>query len=736
MNKKYKSVANVHYLPVGLTNFQKDLIEILISLHAKSFQHEFNPADVERLLKLESDKHSSSASIKLEGSTDSPNHSYPSLTSRQLTYMFNTHIRAVANHPCLLVDHYMPRQFLRMEPTERLVNSSDKFQKLQRILNTLVGMKNPNNGKILKIALISHSIKELDLLESLILGKYFKSKRLSGTSLYFEKNDFVKDMELKSKYERIRSIVHLTNSNKEASHGSSDESSKDSKPSHPNLNGSHTSNGSHGNNYMGYPKDDYDYSAKHDFKKRKIDDRNWLFLTTSTHLMHEPNLLDPYSLDLIISFDPLFNPLSPAIDNINQSHFQYETVNEKITQRMKNQYRVPIVKLLVKDTPDHYFLENGLNFEVDSVKEYEYIKTAINHFLKCRKLDRHDTEPNTDLYYKDFLIRLLTIMQPTNNNNTSNSTAISDEIKLSDTSSMDMTDLEYIIPRCTDFIYPNSEIHISTGDFNIKSYQTELMKKTINRLNDIEERIRENDKKLYEKRADETFRQNHIDELKVEIGQIFKKKQDLEKTKVDSEKRFERINSESVKLKEKLAQLKDSEDELKELQMFVRNSETNGESQLKAKITEYEDTIKSQTELLDHLIGDNEQKTKINDELRIKYQHDSTQAATEASTLAELKKTVETLKKEKESTIGLSLNLKGHELMESHLLGELDLAKRRNEFLETYIEKMTKEYNLKNNGNAGSSSSSNTNSKSNTPNNSEEYNSRHRSTRSNAPTYT
>jgi len=370
---------NVNYLPVGLTNFQKDLIEILVSIHAISFRNELNGV-----------KHEPTMS----------DNGYPSLSSRQLTYMFNTHVRAVANHPCLLVDHYMPRQFLRMEPTERLINSSDKFRILQTLLHCLSTLCNPENGELLKIAIISHSIKELDLLESIVLGKQFKLKRLSGTALYAEGTDFKRDMQLHGR--EMSSMKNVSNSGEAKSmavrstspstssanispvESAEEHGSRGSTPVTTTSNNTHantvssgwaststtnggsnasssgsSSSGPIGTSYTGYPKDDYDYSIKHNRKRQKVDNRNWLFLTTSTHLAHEQTLLDEYSLDLIISFDPLLDPTLLAIKNINKSHFQYSTT--KVTQRMKNKYKVPIVKLLVRDSPDHYLLQNDEN---------------------------------------------------------------------------------------------------------------------------------------------------------------------------------------------------------------------------------------------------------------------------------------------------------------------------------------------------------------------------------------
>ncbi|SMN20836.1 similar to Saccharomyces cerevisiae YDR295C HDA2 Subunit of a possibly tetrameric trichostatin A-sensitive class II histone deacetylase complex containing an Hda1p homodimer and an Hda2p-Hda3p heterodimer [Maudiozyma saulgeensis] len=759
---------NVNYLPVGLTNFQKDLIEILVSIHGISFRDELNGV-----------KHESTM-------TDS---GYPSLTSRQLTYMFNTHVRAVANHPCLLVDHYMPRQFLRMEPTERLINSSDKFRILQALLQCLSTLRNPQSGEILKVAIISHSIKELDLLESIVLGKQFKLKRLSGTALYAEGTNFKRDMQLhgqamssiKSTSTFTATVAATTQSTTASSTSLSPSSanvspadsaeergSRGSTPSmstsnNPNTNstgststatngGSNTStsgsssSGPIGNSYTGYPKDDYDYSIKHNRKRQKVDNRNWLFLTTSTHLAHEQTLLDDYSLDLIISFDPLLDPTLPAITSINKSHFQYHST--KVTQRMKNKYKVPIVKLLVRDSPDHYLLHNDLNLEHDVVKEYDNIKNAIHHFLQCRRPQEGDsndsmtTEIQDKEYYREFLQNILSTSTDLKENNNSDN----DVIPLSETNKTE-DPTKWLMPKFVNSVYPNSEIACSEDSFSIKSYQTTLMQKTTARLDAINGRFNENESRINELRIKETQRQGLIDSLKAEIGTIFKSKQDLEKVKLDSEKRFERTNNESIKLNEKMTNIQKYQDELDDL------TKQDNNTILQETFDQLSQVISTHKITIQQLMETNKKQSLENDDHRATYQRDSSQAAAQSTELATLKKTVETLKKEQTGNIGVSLNLVGSERMETHLIGELDLAKRRNEFLERYIAKMTKDYKLhldsssgkastpangSTNGNDGNNNNNNgsaTSSKSNTPSGTEEY-SRHRSTRSAAPSYT
>ncbi|KAG0657789.1 hypothetical protein C6P45_002338 [Maudiozyma exigua] len=738
---------NVHYLPVSLTNFQKDLIEILVSLHAASFHDE-----------LEGKEPSNGTTVN----------GFPALSPRQLTYMFNTHVRAVANHPCLLVDHYMPRQFLRMEPTERLISSSDKFIILRELLHCLSNMKNPITGDLLRIAIISHSVKELDLLESITLGKQFKLKRLSGTALYAEGNDFKRDMTMHNgKNDTFASSIQRdskvnpadptdstivdehNNARGSTPNGSSGTVISTTSTGTNTTSGSNSSSGSVGNSYTGYPKDDYDYSMKYKRKRQRTDDRNWLFLTTSTHLTHEETLLDEYSLDLIISFDPLLDPKLPAISSINKSHYQYHST--KPTQRVMKKYKIPIVKLFVKDTPDHYLLHKGIHVEHDAVKEYENIKNAMYHFLQCRRQSDSIIESKGSEYYTQFLYQLLSAATNETKNTEmqrGKSPEYHDVIPLSEPT--DLGTSQSFVPQFVNSIYPKSQIKCYGEPFSIKSYQTTLMQRTISRFDAINGRYNENELEINDWRLRETERHNLIDSLKEEIGIAFKSKQDLDKVKLDSEKRFERANNESIKLNEKMDRIQKNQEELARL-IEVISSPNVTENTIQQTLDKLLSDISSYKQTLDTLSDVNKKQSLENDDHRIKYQRDSSLAAAQATELTALKKTVETLKMDESANIGLSLNLIGSEHMEKHLLGELDLVKRRNQFIENYIEKMTKEYKLdkidktvsdsssrpnKDGSSGPNKSGSGTSTKSNTPIGSADDYSRHRSTRSAAPSYT
>lgn len=633
MNRNARN-SQVFYLPVGLTPFQRDLTEILVSLHARSFQRE---------LACSNDNSNNDAIVE-----------YPKISSKQMTYMLDKGIRVVANHPCLLVDHYMPRQFLRMEPTENLVTTSDKFQKLQGLLSRFIERDRHEFPDVLKICIISHNVRELDILEGLVLGKKVRIKRLSGTSLYDERHFFPLD---------------TADSPLEGS------DSKDGTPS----------NESSSNKYTGYSRDDYDYSLKRRFKSMQKNDEDWLFLTTTTHLINDPELMNGYNVDYIVSFDPSLDPSLPALDN------------------MKNraQKTLPLVKLLVIDSPDHFMLERPLAEDTD---KYQHLKNAIQHFLLMRH-STYDSLPTVD--YDELVNKLL--------GGESTIPSLS-EIQLSPVST-DVSPFQIIM---TKLAFDENKLAIEDNVFDMKTYQSELNRRTLDRLLKVQNECRHGDEILVRKRRCETERQDYLDETRVEAGNIFKKFQTTEKSIIDSEKRLERCKTEASKLDDKISILTG---EIRELQRITAMQDVKSEIQT---CSEQINSLKSRRQSLLEL---NSQKNQRNDALRSQYQQKSSEAAERSQCIKLLKDAVTQLHKDVD---GQALRIQTQSLLSQEQRLKTDLAslRSRSKFLKSYVARMASYYGLNFSTNDGTLSNG-----SNAQNGRSTLN-RYRSTRSNTPAYT
>lgn len=156
--------APIYYLKLEQTVYQKCLIDIIIELHKP------------HLLKyLQNHKTLDFGDVEKQKQTN-----IMSDDSMIEALIFN--MRQIINHPTLLVDHYIPRNFLLLNSKENIITLSNKYHKVSEILDKLV----EKDAKKTIIISVSNA-KEMDLVESFLLGKTgLQYYRFSGSSLYYD----------------------------------------------------------------------------------------------------------------------------------------------------------------------------------------------------------------------------------------------------------------------------------------------------------------------------------------------------------------------------------------------------------------------------------------------------------------------------------------------------------------------------------------------------------------------
>lgn len=697
----------VFTVPVGLTEFQRDLIEILLSIHHETLLKELNIPSTNSSASSSNTIATPPESDDLINKTEvqaSPY--YPNFTPRQMLYLLDTHIRAVANHPCLLVDHYMPGQFLRMEPKQRLIDPSNKFYILQKLLFELSNYQSKEFGS-LSITLVAHSMKELDLIEGLVLGQNFNLKRLSGTTLYDEKNVYSRGNQSNSNSFSSTSSLTSTHAATASSSSTSVSSKASSSPSSSSSSSTNTNItvdsyhiNSNLNKYTGYAKDNYYYRNKHYNKKRKLgndngEEKNWLFLATTKHIIHDEDLLHRYDTNLIIAFDPLIDDTMPCLNipSIEQSQTQINvkqrrkngTSSQQRRKRKQNKNhllrKIPIIKLLVIDSPDHYIINQNLSNEQDVETEYNNIKKSLVHFFKTRRNINVEHEGN-NIDFNQLITQAL---------NSINDTSIQ-SVQLLLSEDNDETSQGEIL---SDWFQPqfqqnyndtiSSSLKISLHQFNLKNYQFELMQKTLARLNEINSRCEFNNNVLIDKRLEETDRQNQLDCLKKSIGSNFKTLQSRQKLQNETEKSLESVITENGKAKIIYNNLKKKYDELNGLFQEI----SNDESLLKTKIIEYETNCNKLKTQVDDLLEISKKKTIDEDRLRSTYQTDSNTAAKKSLELKNWEKSKQFLEGRQKNPQWAELTFNSVLSSKYNLEREVKQMKKTNQFLRGYIDTMT-----------------------------------------------
>ncbi|EGW31696.1 structural maintenance of chromosome protein 3 [Spathaspora passalidarum NRRL Y-27907] len=161
----------VCYLPTLLTRFQQSVVDLLLHLFSSELLNEVK-------------------SKRLRTSIDSLLESAPTTKENGLnTYekisLLYEQLMKVNCNPSLLVDHFIPKKILLVETNERQTNLSGKSQLFNRIVDSLIDTKRYPEGFYMLV--VAGSVKELELIEGLILGKRLYYENYSSAKLYDDK---------------------------------------------------------------------------------------------------------------------------------------------------------------------------------------------------------------------------------------------------------------------------------------------------------------------------------------------------------------------------------------------------------------------------------------------------------------------------------------------------------------------------------------------------------------------
>ncbi|KAG7192913.1 uncharacterized protein KQ657_001370 [Scheffersomyces spartinae] len=164
----------VFHLPTPMTQFQMDLNEVMVQL----FYGELTQA----VFESSPHKRTSIDSI-LDSHPGAHNTNSGDISGRhyeKMNILFNQ-LRIVSKHPSLLVDHFIPKKLLLLEVVDRLINMSGKFQIFNRLIDNLI-----DRNEKYHLMVVAESVKELELIEGLIIGKTLLYQNLSRSKLYEE----------------------------------------------------------------------------------------------------------------------------------------------------------------------------------------------------------------------------------------------------------------------------------------------------------------------------------------------------------------------------------------------------------------------------------------------------------------------------------------------------------------------------------------------------------------------
>jgi Class II histone deacetylase complex subunits 2 and 3. len=167
-SSEFEPEQRIYYLPTILTRIQKELLEVMIQIFSTDLLNEI---------------HSKNQRGSINSLLD--NASSPILNSYDKLNLLFDQLMIIDKHPSLLVDHFIPKKLLLLETNEKLSTLSGKFLLFNKLVDTFI-----EEAKVpFHLLVVAPSIKELELIESLVIGKKMYYKNLSSNKLYDDNRD-------------------------------------------------------------------------------------------------------------------------------------------------------------------------------------------------------------------------------------------------------------------------------------------------------------------------------------------------------------------------------------------------------------------------------------------------------------------------------------------------------------------------------------------------------------------
>lgn len=162
----------IYYLPTTFLPIQRDLQEIVIQIFGDVLTEE---------VRLKRQKTSINNLLDNAGLQETAS-TVSSFSQVEKLNLFYEQLCLITRHPSLLVDHFMPKKLLLLEVNERLLCLSGKLKFFNRFIDALV--ESSDSDKPVDLLVVTQDVKELELVEGLIIGKLLHYNNLCADRLY------------------------------------------------------------------------------------------------------------------------------------------------------------------------------------------------------------------------------------------------------------------------------------------------------------------------------------------------------------------------------------------------------------------------------------------------------------------------------------------------------------------------------------------------------------------------
>lgn len=582
----------VYYFPTELTKLQTELQEFVVNI--------FNPKLLQDIYKKKQKTriHSLLDSDDGNGSNDGREHELS--PTDKIDYLYEQ-LTTITKNPSLLVDHFLPKRLLLLEINERLSRMSGKFELFNRILDSMIDdfYHGPqfDDHPTYNILVVAESIRELELIEGLIIGKELYYNNVSSLKLY-------------------------------------DDTPKPKQKSKPKPKSKF--------------KDKDEDSSSDDFEFRKSRSRRYsrkpssskstplvcLNLITSLQLYNNYTpLLDESNanfgsgglqIKMIFSFDPNLDSKCPSIEMIrNQSQSTFYT---------REMIKIPIIIPVPIYSIEHMQVQipppNTTNVTSDISESSRHWKQQIVYSFLVNRINNHDNDSDNLNFYLDIYGKKMDkIIDWFHNWDTINFPIENQEFwgRFDDKLMINYKD-EVLIEHLNQNYLPKviGNDNDTIFDFNVdvldyKSYKAKLSEVLYSRLNDINEAVINLSSNIIpDHKIKETERQARLDKDEDLIAENYRKLRRLNEDATISERRFARAEEDHSRSTENKQELINKVNHLTSLK-----ESTSDKQEL---LSEQEKTIQELTNEDQNLTGEYDKLFQENENLRNQYQDSSSEA--------------------------------------------------------------------------------------------------------------
>lgn len=162
----------IYYLPTTFLPIQRDLQEIVIQIFGDVLAEEV------RLKRQKTSINNLLDNAELQETASATS----SFSQAEKLNLFHEQLCLITRHPSLLVDHFMPKKLLLLEVNERLLCLSGKLKFFNRFIDALIESSDTNEP--VDVLVVTQDVKELELVEGLIIGKRLHYNNLCADRLY------------------------------------------------------------------------------------------------------------------------------------------------------------------------------------------------------------------------------------------------------------------------------------------------------------------------------------------------------------------------------------------------------------------------------------------------------------------------------------------------------------------------------------------------------------------------